>query len=395
MNHSMFRSIGKTMIKSIALFVAFGLLSFISRLIFNGNLFDEEMLSPQAVGGWHFAFLLFIFQSTVFAVNRYAAEPRRVFLETYAHGQRFGKVKSVFRTAELYIEFACVVLLSLVMPVSFLYDCVGVTLFGENYGKWPVLLVLLPILLVLEVLAHLSVRSAWVSDSMPSGSQKESNDFARTIKGVGMTVLVYGTASLVIPWILPFVVTIANLGVGAMAFVYLALVLLAAGLAVIAVFYVRAIRKRRAFVDQLKTYCRENSVTLSDIRKPCVSVFFQHEGMDFSVKVGDSVCACKLVAGILPGSPMVFTDRGEGLRQDTLRLFRVTVLHLNTVIDYRMEDRPEGSKQLVIALPVPKKLYVSVEGSAPRPADTGESMGDYTLYTATGFLHALERGLLK
>ena len=103
---------------------------------------------------------------------------------------------------------------------------------------------------------------------------------------------------------------------------------------------------------------------------------------------------CKFVAGVFPNSPIIFSDKGEGLRQSTLKLFKVDVLHLNTRIDYRFENSSENSKKIIIAIPVPKKIYVSVKGGLPRPADTGENMGEYKLYTATGFLNSLERGNL-
>jgi hypothetical protein len=64
---------------------------------------------------------------------------------------------------------------------------------------------------------------------------------------------------------------------------------------------------------------------------------------------------------------------------------------MNTLIDFRMEGQ---GKKIVIVLPVPERIYVSVDGSTPGPADTGEVFGEYTLYTATGFLGALERDIL-
>lgn len=123
-------------------------------------------------------------------------------------------------------------------------------------------------------------------------------------------------------------------------------------------------------------------------------MLFQRKGVDFTLQSGKESYACKLVAGVFPGSPMIFSDTGEGVRQDTLRFFKVDILHLNTRIDYRMEDAPKEQRKIVIILPVPKNIYASVRGDIPRPADTGEIVGSYTVYNATGFLGALERGIL-
>ena len=130
---------------------------------------------------------------------------------------------------------------------------------------------------------------------------------------------------------------------------------------------------------------------MSDIEKPYLSVFFQQKGTSFTLKQDGKEYQCKLIAGVFRSSPIVFTDTGEGIRQDVLRIVRVNLLHVNTRIDYRMEG---DGKKILIVLPVPDKIYVSTEGSMPRPADTGEVLGEYTLYTATGFLGVLDRGIL-
>ncbi len=394
MNHSLTKNAGRAAVRSLALFLTFALITFVASLIFRGNLFDEEMLSERAVGMWNFAFLLFIFESTCAAWNRHATSAREPFFAKYAQGRRFGKVKSVFLSVDLYVEFACIALLSAILPLSLVYDCVGLSLFGEGYGKAQVLPVILPILLVLEILAHLSARSAWVVERMQTKGSKDKNELAQTVKGLATVAIVYLAAALVIPWGLPFLVTIGNLGSGAVVFLYIGIALLVAALAVVVAFYVRAILKRREFVRQLTKVCREQSATLSDVKKPCLSVLFQQKGVDFTVEYKGAVHACKLVASVFPTSPIVFSDTGEGIRQDTLRLFKINLLHLNTLLDFRMEDAPADSRKIVIVLPVPNTVYVSTEGSTPRPADTGERMGAYTLYTATGFLNALDRGNL-
>ena len=61
-------------------------------------------------------------------------------------------------------------------------------------------------------------------------------------------------------------------------------------------------------------------------------------------------------------------------------------------IDFGFES--EG-KKILIVLPIPKKIYVGTVNSAPRPADTGEKAGEYTVYNASGFLGALERDCLN
>lgn len=395
MKNSFLKRIGSSFIRSLVLFIVFGLIALVSRIIFNSNLFDEEMLSARTVNIFHSVFLFLIFESTVWAFNRHATYTKRTFLDKYAKGQKNGKIKSVFLSAEFYTEMICMIIFSLIAPFSFTFECVGISFFGETYDKAKVLAIVIPVLIALEILSHWSVRNAWISDTMQSKSAKEKNDFAKSVKNILITACVYCGASLVIPWGLPLFVTIANLGAGAIVFLYIAIALIAVALLVLLSFYIRAMKKRKEFVSRLTRYCKEHSIELTDIRKPYLSVFFQQQGIDFSLKKGATVCECKFVAGVFPNSPIVFTDQGEGICQNTLRIFKFDILHLNSRIDYRMETGSEHSKKIIIVLPVPQNIYVSVDGSSPRVADTGEIMGDYTLYTATGFLNALDRGQLN
>lgn len=398
MKNSLPKRLGKAALRAALVFLTFNLLSILSDIIFEANLFAEDMLSPGALGAWNAVFLFFIFESTVFAFHRHREDARQVFWEAYADRGLTGNLKSVFSSVELYVEFVVIALLSLFEPLSF--DCVGMAIFGEGFTTGQVMAVSLPILLVLEIIAHLSVRGAWAIDSakramaQTSKNDKERSPFIRTVKGVGFTALVYCAASMVIPWMLPFFVTLANLGGGAVVFVYVAVAVVIAVLALVGVYYLRAVKKRKEFITRLKKYCGTQSVTLSEIRRPYLSLFAQQKGVDFTLDVGGQIFACKLVGSVFPGSPMAFTDTGEGIRRDTLRMFRVDLLQINTRLDYRMEDAPAESKKILIVLPVPKNIYASVGGSAPRPADTGEALGAYTLYNATGFFGALERGHL-
>lgn len=398
MKSSLPKQLGKAALRAALVFLTFNLLSILSDVIFEANLFAKDMLSPRALGAWNAVFLFFIFESTVFAFHRHRADARQVFLETCANRGFGGIARHVFASADLYVEYAVVALLSLLAPVSF--DAVGMAIFGEGFTTGPVMGVSLPVLLALEIVAHLSVRSAWCTDApkeqaaKASKSSKTSSPIARTAKGVGFTAAVYGAASMTIPWMLPFFVTLANLGGGAMVFVYVAVAVVIAVLALVGVYCLRAMKKRKEFITRLKKYCDTHAVTLSDICRPYRSLFAQHPGVDFTLEKDGQIYACKLVGSVFPGSPMVFSDTGEGLRQDTLRLFRVDLLQINTRINYRMENAPVESKKIVIALPVPQRIYASVNGSPPRPADTGEALGAYTLYNATGFFGALERGHL-
>ena len=256
-------------------------------------------------------------------------------------------------------------------------------------------LIALILLFALLLAARLSLGKMWISDSIARKDEKkqkkERSALFLTIKGVAFVVMAYIVASYAITWFLPFVVTLANLGGGMIVFLYLFIALLVAIAVVLAIFYIRAILKRRTFIAALRELCKKKSATISDIQKPYLSIFTQHKGVDFTIECNGRMYDCKFVSSVFKSSPIAFADTGKGIRQDVLRVFRVNVLHMNTLIDFRMEGQ---GKKIVIVLPVPERIYVSVDGSTPCPADTGEVFGEYTLYNATGFLGALERDIL-
>ena len=148
---------------------------------------------------------------------------------------------------------------------------------------------------------------------------------------------------------------------------------------------------RRSFVKKLKKYCVANSVYLSDIKKPYLSLFVSQNGFDFTVEKNGTRYDCKFIAGIFPTSPIILTDKGNGIKQDTIRIFKMELFHFLTRLEFGYES--EGKKILVL-LPIPKTFFVSANEAPPRLADVGEKAGEYTIYNSTGFFNALDRGTL-
>lgn len=399
MNKSLLIRIGKAVLRSILVFFVFALVTSVSRFVFNGELEHMDMLDGVAfplwlLGLWHVFYMLLIFESTVFAFHRHATEEKEAYLEKRTGVGVLAELKAVFSSLEFYVDCAAVAILSLVLPLG-VYDCIGQVLPGVGLGNLPMTLIALILLFALLLAARLSLGKMWISDSIARKDEKkkkkERSALFLTIKGVAFVVMAYIVASYAITWFLPFIVTLANLGGGMIVFLYLIIALVVVALAVVAGFYIRAMLKRRQFIAALKKTCQEKGASVSDVKKPYWSVLSHQKGTDFTLEQNGKVYQCKLVAGVFRSSPIAFADTGKGVRQDVLRVFRVPLLHMNTLIDFSMEG--EG-KKIVIVLPVPEKIYVSTEGCTPRPADTGEVFGEYTLYTATGFLGVLDRGIL-
>lgn len=370
------------------------IISAFSRFLFVENMFEQEYFSEQILNVWHMVFFLLIFNSLTLAIKRGDRYSCERFLERAENNQLISHVKIMVSSLDFYVEIGCIVGLSILLPVKLLYGFVskvffpGVELTPVN-NKLYTLLIILPMMCALFLVARIVAQRNWYLNAKKDkeGAAKEKQ---HVIKSVITAAIVYICGSVVIPWLLPFLITIWNLG-GVKLLAWIVLAFAALILIAVIAYGIRALLKRISFVKKLRKYCASNSICLSEIRKPYLSIFLGQDGADFHVEKEGENYDCKLIAGIFPGSPVIFSDKGNGMIQHTIRLFRIEVFHYMTKFDFGYET--EG-KKILILLPTPKKFFVSANEAPPRPADVGEKVGEYIIYNSTGFLNALERGVL-
>ena len=392
------KGIGIGTLRTIVLMALTAVISALSRALFVTNLFEEEYFSEQVLNAWHMVFFLLIFNSLAFTIRKHDKSSRARFLEHAKSNKLKSNVKFTVSSIDIYVEIACIAALSVVLPVSFLYGFVSKAFFyGKELtafnNKLYTLLIILPIMLVLLFATRIMAQKSWYLTAQKekiNAAKANKSKIPPAVKSVVFVAIVYCGGSMAIAWLMPMLVTLWNLG-GAMLFVWLALAVAALILAVVMIYYIRAIIKRMSFVKKLKKYCADNSVYLSDIKKPCLSLLVSQDGSDFTIEKNGTKYDCKFIAGIFPNSPVVLSDKGKGLKQDTVRIFRVELFHFMTRFDFGYEG---DGKKILVLLPTPKKFFVSADGSSPRLADVGEKAGEYTVYNAFGFLNALQRGIL-
>ena len=153
-------------------------------------------------------------------------------------------------------------------------------------------------------------------------------------------------------------------------------------------FCLRAVLKRKSFIEKLKEYCRNNSLTLSEIVKPYKSVLFDQEGFNFTVEKNGKKYDCKFVSTIFPGSPLALADSGAGIKHFLIRFIKIQISSYKKEFNFSFESE---NRKILLLVPTPKKVLVTVKNSKLTEADAGEKLGDYTLYNATTFLNALDR----
>ena len=154
--------------------------------------------------------------------------------------------------------------------------------------------------------------------------------------------------------------------------------------------FLRGCRIRRKFFKRLKALCHEIGATLSPIKRPYRSLLFLCDEVNFTVQYNEKTYHCKLFCSLKRHTPLFFSQNGIMQCLHSFRFRRVEYFRYTTQFDFSFEA--DGQKCLIVN-PVPKELYA---GSTAfyREIDTGESVGAYKVFTATGFLGALSRNVL-
>jgi hypothetical protein len=134
-----------------------------------------------------------------------------------------------------------------------------------------------------------------------------------------------------------------------------------------------------------------NNLPLSEIVKPYSSIFVSHTGANFTVEKNGKKYDCKFMSSLFPGSPIIFSDKGVGIKHTRIHVFHIELF--SKMKDFKYEFESENKKLLII-VPTPKKIFSQIRGSKLGEADTGEKLGEYTIYNSSGFLNSLDRNLL-
>ena len=153
--------------------------------------------------------------------------------------------------------------------------------------------------------------------------------------------------------------------------------------------YVRAVIKRKIFTQKLFSLCDRKKVILGQISSVFPLDNRRKNDADFSIVHCGTRYECKFIYSLRKYDTMVLTNYGEGSIVYDCRLGQIHLFRRMTLFRYGFEGR---SSKILIILPTPKKVMHSESG---RDLDVGDKVGEYTVYTGTAFLNALERNCLN
>lgn len=298
------------------------------------------------------------------------------------------KGKFIFSTPDFWVELLITYVLVAILPARLGYANLVNALSsymseGDSVSKLYIVLIVVPLLFFLHFIAYFSTLNWWILKYQRNAKRdKEGN----LIKHLVAIFFIYCAAAVVMPISLSVIVTfIFILGNFTMILLLISLIAL-----VTALCYARSFKARKTFLQELKKICLEKGYQLSKVEAGYRSILRIPPGSTFTVTCNETVYECKLICGVRKVSPMFLDDIGNGKTVHTIRLGKFELFHFVSYFQYRFQS---PYKKIIIINPIPMHVFKTGEG-ASQEIDTGEKIGEYHIYNATGFLGALERQCL-
>lgn len=372
--------------RSVFLYLSFLLLATISSYITR-----QAHIAVNAV------MLLFIYHSTVrvFAeTDRITADialAYRAEVEPLSRSAR-DILGLIIRQKEFYIEAAVVLLLPILLPLEAGFGYLVAPLLAKGLSRALVKLILVSILVPLGLgvglLSHYYGFLWWLDE-------KASPDMhfwrALLLRLLGL-LLIYTVGSIAIIFYVPIFISVYYIFVAlSEIFKWLPFLIIGGVLLLLWLLaFLRALRIRRKFLRQLRACCAEIGATLSPIRRPYRSLLCLDRFESFTVTRGEKTYHCKLFSARRRRNPLFFSEHGTVQCLHSFSFRRVEYFRFTTQFDFSFEA---PAPRILIVNPVSKEIFAGHTHFA-RPIDTGESVGPYKIFTATGFLGALARDVL-
>jgi len=394
-------NIGLLILKPFLILSFTNLISYIQQLFFDYWIFALELENDLIFVDLNILLVLIyflIFNSMVIGFNSNDRFVQTKYLEYLKKTDKPSNIKFVLSTPFFYLEAVLFIIISVVFSNSYMHYYMS-EVFLKNYEisdfqkNLYSVLIIIPLLIIVSFLARVVIAKKWIRGINGVVENIENSNIRRIldiIKYVFFALMLYCVGSMILVWFLPPFMAFQKVTKGMFVFILIFGIIIAI-LAIFAFFCVRALIKRKLFINKLKKYCKRNSLYLSNIEKPYSSILVSHSGFNFTVEKNGIKYDCKLLSSIFPGSQIILSDKGYYIKHNFIRVFKIQLFSREKDYKFTFES---NNKKLLIVVPIPKNVFVSIRGSKPSPADTGERIGEYTLYNSTGFINSLDRNCL-
>lgn len=370
---------------TVKFFCFFGVFSTVNALF---KRFTEKF-NEENRSGWSFAIMLFVIVSVSWVFYHFNKRVKKRFIEACGSSGNPHEKNTplrVLRSSDLYSDAAVCCILSLISPFIFKYtDIEG--LFFENISLNSAIQKLLIGIFIgiafffVQWFTIFDVRKKWLRDKEISSKNEILMIavylcFITIMYAVGFYIAMAYVPGLSVYlflfkelfWVIPIVIAIIFLSVN-----------------------FNRIQKRKKFISELKKIAFESNYELSGIEKPYLSIFKKTAGSSFTIKAHQKTYECKLISGKRKGVPIIFSDQGFLVFRRIIRIGNTELFSIYSKYDYSFES---DAKKCLILTCIPASCYFKDSSGRIYKIDTGEKIGEYTVYNATGFLGGLDRDCL-
>ena len=373
-------------LKSIVKFICFLGIFYTVNILF---MRFTEKFNEENRSGWSLAIMIFVLISVSWVFYHYNKRAQRYFLESCSLLENPRRKNTPIR-ALLSLDFisdavVCGVL-SLVSPFIVRYIDLE-QLFFEHISlhssaqKLLIGIFIGMMFFLAQWFTVFDVRKKWIRNKEISS------------KNEIFIILAY-LCFITVLYTIGFYIAMAYVpGLSAYVFIFKELFweILIAIVAILLLICFNRIQKRRKFISLLKKISAKENYELSTISKPYLSIFKKTEGASFIIKAHNKTYQCKLISGKRKGVPIIFSDQGFLVFRRIIRIGKSELFSIYSKYEYSFQS---AVKKCLIITCIPAQCYFKDANGCMRKIDTGEKIGEYTIYSPEGFLGALERDCL-
>jgi hypothetical protein len=382
----------------IAVYILRSITLFNVRNVYLGSGVQMEELPVWAVNLISAVILGFIYNSVVTLASmhdKYAAED--FFLEGREDVYFSEDIRIILKNKKFWLETATVTVISTVASFTGLFSEISYALPSAVTDALPVWLLPLAytflVFFPISLLCKYEARRYWYDLKL----KKETDSIGKAHKIVFRAVVL----SIIYPTVFPYapMLVLASFSVffiiakAAKIFTVIGLILLVAlfCLGIIALFYLKAINKRKKFIRSLLKISEENGYIVSEIYHPYADFFKRTEGYSFLLTKDSRRFACRFVSTVRKKIPVVFTSAEDGYYRHRIgsKNHHITLQHK---FKYAFECDSEYTKILIVH-PFPKQIIAESDGGS-RQLKSGDKIWGYIVYTPEDVLGAIDRDCL-
>ncbi|MBR5859381.1 MAG: hypothetical protein IKZ05_05605 [Clostridia bacterium] len=308
-------------------------------------------------------------------------------------------------------------------------------IFGEG-GMLNSLAVTLPIIAVIGFIARFNATKIWnrtldadEADAIPQNDKKgkqkplklfptaptfaamrfianSNNDSNPALESEQVTPFDYGVKAMIKSFSLVIVIALLSslFGIIVYSFIslilvpifmiryakYLGAILFTVIIALPILRRVKAFIRRAQLISKTRKLCKEGKYRLSNVKAPYASLFSSVRGESFNLTMNGETFSCKLMAAKKASRPIVLHEDGIGETIHSITFVGIKWYERRKAFRFGYETK---NKQILIFNPS-AKFICSEKNGALTELDNGDVVGNYIIYTGTGFTNALDRKTL-